>query len=95
MEKRERRLRNYINEIIKIHYILTSLEIFQQVQRYKSLLVQTLDIRNLDKKIQYYQNNIENEKGYYTLRRNDIRDKKRDHNVALLLCLQNIGFKLL
>jgi len=32
-----------INEIITLYYILTSLEIFQEIQRYKSPFVQTLE----------------------------------------------------
>jgi len=49
-------LKNFINEIIILYYILTSLEIFQKVQRYKSLFVQILK-------------NTENEKSYCVLRR--------------------------
>jgi len=69
-------LKNYINEVIIIlYYILTSLEIFEKVQRYKTLFIQTL----------FFIKNTENEKSYCTPRRliriNKMY-KKPDHNVG-------------
>jgi len=75
-KERERRLKNYINEIIILYYI--------------QIVVRTNSRKYLEGENLLHSKAVTNQ--------NAIKDKKRDHSIALRLCpflLHNTSFKLL